>query len=155
MGSSLTRQINEKVTMRIKIVLLIAALIAVPAYSKPSSGGRSHSSRSSHSTTSSHATHSSNSSRPSHTGHSSHSTQHTSRSAPGLARDKHNRIARSAKAKADFKKQQPCPATGRSTGACQGYVIDHVNPLKRGGADSPSNMQWQTKEAAKAKDKIE
>jgi hypothetical protein len=28
-------------------------------------------------------------------------------------------------------------------------------PLKRGGADSPSNMQWQTKAEAKAKDKIE
>jgi hypothetical protein len=34
-------------------------------------------------------------------------------------------------------------------------VVDHVNPLKRGGTDSPSNMQWQTKEAAKAKDKSE
>jgi hypothetical protein len=28
-------------------------------------------------------------------------------------------------------------------------------PLKRGGADAPGNMQWQTKAAAKAKDKIE
>jgi len=27
----------------------------------------------------------------------------------------------------------------------------HVQPLKRGGADSPSNMQWQTIEAAKIK----
>jgi hypothetical protein len=36
------------------------------------------------------------------------------------------------------------PATGLSTGACPGYVIDHVVPLKRGGADSPENMQWQT-----------
>lgn len=33
--------------------------------------------------------------------------------------------------------------------------IDHVTPLKRGGADSPSNMQLQTKEAAKIKDKTE
>jgi hypothetical protein len=36
-----------------------------------------------------------------------------------------------------------------------GYVVDHVTPLKRGGSDSPSNMQWQTKQAAKAKDKWE
>jgi hypothetical protein len=36
-----------------------------------------------------------------------------------------------------------------------GYVVDHVKPLKRGGSDSPSNMQWQTKQAAKAKDKWE
>jgi hypothetical protein len=25
-----------------------------------------------------------------------------------------------------------------------GYVVDHVIPLKRGGADAPWNMQWQT-----------
>jgi hypothetical protein len=36
-----------------------------------------------------------------------------------------------------------------------GYVVDRVNPLKRGGSDSASNMQWQTKAAAKAKDKWE
>jgi hypothetical protein len=34
-------------------------------------------------------------------------------------------------------------------------VIDHVKPLKRGGSDDPSNMQWQTTAAAKAKDKVE
>ncbi len=36
-----------------------------------------------------------------------------------------------------------------------GYVVDHVVPLKRGGTDSTSNMQWQSKEDAKAKDKVE
>ena len=25
-----------------------------------------------------------------------------------------------------------------------GYVVDHIIPLKRGGADAPWNMQWQT-----------
>jgi hypothetical protein len=30
-----------------------------------------------------------------------------------------------------------------------------MEPLKRGGADAPGNMQWQTTAAAKAKDKIE
>jgi hypothetical protein len=33
--------------------------------------------------------------------------------------------------------------------------VDHVAPLKRGGADDPSNMQWQTIEDAKAKDRSE
>jgi hypothetical protein len=36
-----------------------------------------------------------------------------------------------------------------------GYVIDHVQALKHGGSDTPANMQWQTKEAAKLKDRVE
>ncbi|MDE3165953.1 MAG: HNH endonuclease [Acidobacteriota bacterium] len=64
-------------------------------------------------------------------------------------------MARSGPAKRTFQKAHPCPATGRTSGACPGYVIDHVVPLKRGGADAPGNMQWQTKAAAKAKDKAE
>lgn len=70
-----------------------------------------------------------------------------------LPRDSHGRIERSAKARDEFKKSHPCPSTGRSSGACPGYVIDHVVPLKRGGGDQPSNMQWQTIPDAKAKDK--
>ena len=70
-------------------------------------------------------------------------------------RDSHGKIKRSAAAKSNFKHLHPCPATGKSSGSCLGYVIDHVVPLKRGGADRPSNMQWQTKEAAKEKDREE
>jgi hypothetical protein len=71
------------------------------------------------------------------------------------ARDSKGRIRRSARAKTEFRRSHPCPATGRTKGACPGYVIDHIKPLKRGGPDTPSNMQWQTKAAAKAKDRIE
>ena len=62
---------------------------------------------------------------------------------------------RSSKAKADFQRLHPCPATGKSKGKCGGYIIDHVAPLCAGGADHPSNMQWQTVADAKAKDKLE
>ena len=35
------------------------------------------------------------------------------------------------------------------------YAIDHVVPLKRGGADALGNMQWQTTAAAKVKDRVQ
>ena len=63
--------------------------------------------------------------------------------------------ARSQSAKYHFKKHFPCPATGKSKGPCPGWVIDHIVPLKRGGADHPINMQWQTIEDAKRKDRWE
>ena len=65
------------------------------------------------------------------------------------------KIPRSQGAKVDFKKANPCPATGADKGPCKGYVIDHVKPLACGGADHPSNMQWQTDAEGKAKDKWE
>ena len=46
-------------------------------------------------------------------------------------------------------------STSRDSDGRKGYVIDHIVSLSKGGADSPSNMQWQTKEDAKAKDKWE
>lgn len=72
-----------------------------------------------------------------------------------VLRDSNGHIVRSPKAKAEFRKNNACPATGKITGACPGYVVDHVIALKRGGADNQCNMQWQTKEAARAKDKWE
>jgi hypothetical protein len=62
---------------------------------------------------------------------------------------------RSREARESFKRAHPCPSTGKKSGACPGYTIDHIKPLKRGGPDAPSNMQWQTREAAKQKDKVE
>jgi len=76
-------------------------------------------------------------------------------SAPAIHRDAHGRIVRSQAARAAFKREHPCPATKQPKGPCPGYIIDHVVPLKRGGADSPANMQWQTVEEAKAKDRVE
>ena len=80
--------------------------------------------------------------------HSS-SSHHRANYTQGVKRDSHGRIKRSEAAKRTFMKQ-----TGYAHGR-KGYVIDHIKPLKEGGCDCPSNMQWQTKEAAKAKDKWE
>lgn len=72
-----------------------------------------------------------------------------------IERDAHGRIKRSETAKNDFKAAHPCPANGRRSGSCPGYVIDHIIPLACGGLDSPVNMQWQTITAGKEKDSWE
>jgi hypothetical protein len=70
-------------------------------------------------------------------------------------RDSRGKIQRSYHAKHEFRKSNPCPATGKTTGKCRGYVIDHVKPLECGGADSKGNMQWQSRGDAAQKDKTE
>ena len=65
------------------------------------------------------------------------------------SRDSNGRIRRSEAAKKEFERESGYPS-GRP-----GYVVDHKVPLACGGADAPSNMQWQTIEEAKAKDKTE
>jgi hypothetical protein len=118
------------------------------------SGGHSTSSSShsgGHSSSGSHSSGSHSSSSHSHATHSGYGHA----KATGVARNSHGKIARSPQAKEAFRKSHPCPATGKTYGACRGYVIDHVQALKHGGADDPSNMQWQTTAQAKAKDKWE
>ncbi len=56
---------------------------------------------------------------------------------------------RSQAVKDDFMRQSGHPR------GWPGHVVDHVVPLACGGADEPSNMQWQSTEEAKAKDKVE
>ncbi len=58
---------------------------------------------------------------------------------------------RSPKARAEFVKANPCPATGKPRGACPGWHVDHIEPLKCGGPDRPENMQWLTVEQHKKK----
>ncbi len=91
-------------------------------------------------------------------GHGGHSASHSLSHGGGhhsssyctyCARDSHGHIARSSEAKDQFMRETGYPH-GRP-----GYVVDHVIPLHRGGADAPSNMEWQTKADAKAKDKWE
>jgi len=78
------------------------------------------------------------------------STLHSSSSHADTAhRDSNSRIDRDEAAKRQFMRDTGYP-TGRP-----GYAVDHIKPLACGGADAPSNMQWQTIEAAKAKDRVE
>lgn len=67
----------------------------------------------------------------------------------GVKRNANGKIHRSQGARRAFMRQTGYPRGRR------GYVIDHIIPLKRGGCDCPSNMQWQTIRDAKAKDKVE
>jgi hypothetical protein len=41
-----------------------------------------------------------------------------------------------------FRAENPCPGTGRRSGPCKGWAVDHVKPLCAGGEDKPRNMQW-------------
>src|SRR5215467_5242181 len=88
----------------------------------------------------------------SHSSRSS-STKTTKASVPKKStvakRSSTGRIKRSASARADFMKQTGYPK-GR-----KGHVVDHIVPLECGGADVPSNMQWQTVQEAKIKDRSE
>ena len=62
-------------------------------------------------------------------------------------RDRHQRAL--------FMKKHPCPGNGHTSGRCPGYIVDHIKPLCAGGADRPGNMQWQTVQEAKVKDRQE
>jgi hypothetical protein len=80
---------------------------------------------------------------------------HRTRRAAGVTRGSHGKIKRSGAAKRAFMRSNPCPSTGKTSRRCPGYVVDHRVALKRGGADAPSNMQWQSIAAAKTKDRVE
>lgn len=55
----------------------------------------------------------------------------------------------------EFRQTHACPSTGQFTGACKGYVVDHIMPLCAGGLDEPRNMQWQEYKQSLIKDNLE
>lgn len=133
--------------VQVWLVLILAVLSGSFTSTAFAVGGRGSGGRSGGHSSGSHY---STSSRPKGSSGSHWTSGHSTKtSVAGVRRDTHGRIARSGAAKHDFMKQTGYP-DGRP-----GYVVDHRIPLKRGGADTPSNMQWQTRAAAKAKDKIE
>jgi len=86
--------------------IIFAGLLVSTFADAKGSGGRSHSSG-----------HGSNDSY-------SHSHSSGSRAVTGVSRDSHGRIARSSSARSDFQQSNPCPSTGKTSGACPGYVVD-------------------------------
>lgn len=57
-------------------------------------------------------------------------------------RTEQGKIKRSTTELNNFKKEHPCPSTGKTFGSCPGWSIDHVIPLACGGCDKVENMQW-------------
>lgn len=125
------------------IIFSFALAFPVRVVGQHSHGGGGGHSGSSHSGSS----HSRSSTGSSHRSPST-SPKATTPATPG-ARDTHGRLKRSEEAKRDFEKESGHPH------GWPGHVVDHVVPLACGGTDAPSNMQWQTTEEAKAKDKVE
>ena len=62
---------------------------------------------------------------------------------------------RSPAVKAEFRRANPCPSTGRTTGACPGWQVDHRQALVCGGRDDVSNLQWLGVTEHKAKTRVE
>jgi hypothetical protein len=74
---------------------------------------------------------------------SSHPRSYSARPKTHATHPRAEREHRSQAAKDEFMRQ-----TGHPHG-WPGHVVDHIVPLACGGADAPSNMQWQTVEEAK------
>jgi len=58
------------------------------------------------------------------------------------ARDADGTILRSRELLRDFQRLYPCPSTGKGTGSCPGWQINHVIPLAACGCDQMENLQW-------------
>lgn len=58
---------------------------------------------------------------------------------------------RSRSVRSEFQRLSPCPSTGRASGSCPGWEVDHVVPLACGGTNSLGNLQWLTREENRSK----
>ena len=137
--------------MRTRIAIVLLILVMIPLEPMAQKGGGASSSRSSSRSASSKSRAGSRRSAKSSARKSSakKSTTSISKKSTVAPRDGNGRIRRSAAAKREYVKQTGYP-NGR-----KGYVVDHIVPLECGGADVPSNMQWQTVAEAKIKDRTE
>lgn len=64
-------------------------------------------------------------------------------------------LPRSSSVRTEFRKANPCPATGKTTGRCPGWEIDHRVALVCGGPDAVQNLQWLEIERHREKTRLE
>lgn len=62
---------------------------------------------------------------------------------------------RDPKAISAFRRANPCPATGLTTGPCKDWRVDHKYPLCACGTNDQSNLQWEPLAHSKTKDRLE
>jgi len=103
------------------VIALCLLLSSVPTWASASRGAARSAPRST-----SRSTAARSKSRSSATRYKTPATKCTS-----CARAANGKIARSPAARRSFRSSHPCPATGKTSGACRGYVVDHVVPLAR------------------------
>lgn len=49
----------------------------------------------------------------------------------------------------------PCPSTGKPSGPCPGWQVDHIEALVCGGRDELANLQWLQVEPHREKTRVE
>lgn len=64
-----------------------------------------------------------------------------------VTRNAAGKTLRDPKVIAAFRRLYKCDSTGKYTGACPGWAVDHVIPRDCGGIDAVYNMQWLPDEA--------
>ena len=57
--------------------------------------------------------------------------------------------------RAEFQRQNPCPSTGKTSGACPGWQRDHRIPLRFYGPDAIWNIQWLTLDQHREKTRLD
>lgn len=58
------------------------------------------------------------------------------------ARDAAGVIKRRSDVLTAYRKAHPCPSTGKTTGACPRWSMNHMIPIAKGGCDAVSNLAW-------------
>lgn len=64
-------------------------------------------------------------------------------------------ILRDAKVISSYRKVHACPSTGKFTGACPDYALNHVKPLACGGCDAVWNLTWMRNDIKALQDRVE